>query len=85
MAFDVWAGFYSTDGNCIGGTAKTVAGTLKDDNYQRIQQAGQVSLDLTMQSRANLKSGEVRVVVRDAASGLTGSVRIPVRNSPKLP
>ena len=83
MSFDVWAGQYSNQGDSLGGVVKTVSGKLKSNDYQKIQQAGRFSL--TLESTPDPKAEELRVVVRDAPSGLMGSVRVPLRASRPSP
>jgi hypothetical protein len=83
VSFDVWAGQYSNQGDSLGGIVKTVLGKLKSNDYQKIPQAGRFSL--AMESTPDPKAEELRMVVRDAPTGLMGSVRIPLRASPQSP
>jgi len=80
VSFDVWAGQYSNQGDSLRGISKTVSANLKGEDYRSFLRTGGVSL--TIDEKAERGAAELRIVVRDAASGALGSVRIPLHNPP---
>jgi VWFA-related protein len=79
VLFDLWAGQYSNQGEPLGGISKTVAADLKEETYQKLMRE---RLNLTLNEKVERGAEELRVVVRDAHSGLVGSVKIPLSVSP---
>jgi hypothetical protein len=74
--FDVLAGQYSKQGKSLGGTTKTLSENITNATYQEISKKG---LTITFYQDVARRAEEVHVVVRDGISGLTGSVKIPLR------
>lgn len=79
ISLDVWVGQYSNRGDPLGGVSKTVSGSLKPDQFQKIAQAG--GLNLTFDEKREPGASELRVAVRDEASGTVGSLKIPLHGS----
>jgi VWFA-related protein len=76
VRFDTWVGQYSNKGASLEGVSKTTSADLKEETYLKILREGGVSL--TFEERIKPGAQELRVAVRDAASGSVGSVRIPL-------
>ncbi len=74
-SFDLWAGQYSRQGALLGATAKKVSLKLNETQY-RITLAGGVGMAL--REAAKSRAWQLRVAVQDAASGVIGSVRVPL-------
>jgi len=74
--FDVLAGQYSNQGKSLGGSTKSLSENITNATYQEILKKG---LTITFYQDVARRADEVRVVVRDGLSGLTGSVKIPLR------
>ena len=73
--FDVLAGQYSNQGKSLGGSTKSLSENITKATYQEILKKG---LTITFYQDVAGRADEVRVVVRDGLSGLTGSVNIPL-------
>jgi len=73
---DVLAGQYSKEGRSLGGTTKTMAESMTNATYQEVMRKG---LTITFYQDVARRAEELRVVVRDGLSGVTGSVKIPLR------
>jgi len=73
--FDVLAGQYSNQGKSLGGSTKSLSENINKATYQEILKKG---LTITFYQDVAGRADEVRVVVRDGLSGLTGSVNIPL-------
>jgi hypothetical protein len=76
VRFDTWVGQYSNKGESLEGVSKTTSADLKEEAYRKILRAGGVSL--TFEEKMKPGAQELRVAVRDAASGSVGSVRVPL-------
>jgi VWFA-related protein len=76
VRFDTWVGQYSNKGASLEGVSKTTSADLKEETYRKILREGGVSL--TFEEKIKPGARELRVAVRDAASGSVGSVRIPL-------
>jgi VWFA-related protein len=77
-SFEVWAGQFSQQGRLLRGMSNNVSVDLKPDEYRQILHAG--GFQIKLEDKANPNAWQLRIAVRDTATGTLGSVRIPIHN-----
>jgi VWFA-related protein len=81
-SFEIWAGQYSSQGRLLRGLSNNVSVDLSENEYQQIQARG--GFPISLEDKVEPQTWQLRIAVRDAATGALGSVRVPLASVLRL-